>query len=68
MAWTIKVCKTQRGNDGKWFRYPASLTTSSEAVAIRYAERFAQDQKGVPGTRILVLARKGDRLIKSFDC
>jgi hypothetical protein len=67
-AWTIKVVKSQRGGQGQWFRYPAAVTTTSEADAIAYAEQFAAEQQGVPGTRILVLARKGDRLIREFRC
>ena len=57
--WTHKVVKTQRGMDGKWFRYPAAATFASEPQAHDYAKQFAAEQKGVPGTRILVVARKG---------
>lgn len=67
-AWTHKVVKAQRGSQGQWFRHPAAFTASDEATAVTYAERFAADQAGVPGTRILVLARKGDRLVREFRC
>lgn len=67
-AWTVKVVKSQRGGQGQWFRYPAAFTSASESDAIAYAERFAAEQAGVGGTRILVLARKGDRLIREFRC
>jgi hypothetical protein len=66
--WAYKVVKSQRGGQGQWFRYPAALTTADEAEAIEYAERFAAEQAGVSGTRILVLARKGDRLVREIKC
>lgn len=67
-AWTHKVVKAQRGGNGQWFRYPAALTTADEAEAVAYAERFAAEQTaaGVVGTRILVLTRKGDRVVREF--
>jgi hypothetical protein len=66
--WTVKVVKSQRGGDGQWFRYPAAATFTDEAEAIAYAEQFAADQKaaGVTATRFLVLARKGDQLIREI--
>lgn len=64
--WNTKVVKTQRGGDGTWFRYPAAMTATNESDAVKYAEQFARNQAGVAGTRILVLARKGDRLIREF--
>lgn len=67
-AWAYRVVKTQRGGDGRWFRYPSAYTSADEGEAIAYAERFAAEQAGVPGTRILVLGRKGDRLVRSFTC
>lgn len=66
--WAYKVVKTQRGGDGKWFRYRAAFTTADESAAIAYAEQFAADQAGVPGTRIIVVTRKGDRLVREFRC
>jgi len=67
-TWTTKVVKSQRGGQGEWFRHPAAMTTDNESEAIEYAEQFAAEQKaaGVVGTRILVLARKGDRLIREI--
>ena len=67
-AWTHKVVKAQRGSQGQWFRHRAAFTSADEAAAVAYAERFAADQVGVPGTRILVLTRKGDRLVREFRC
>lgn len=67
-TWAYKVVKSQRGGQGQWFRYPAAFTTADEAEAVEYAGRFAAAQAGVPGTRILVLARKGDRLVREFRC
>ncbi len=64
--WAYKVVKTQRGGQGQWFRYPAAFTSADEAEAVKYAEGFAADQAGVAGTRILVLARKGDRVIRDI--
>lgn len=59
--WTHKAVKYQRGNDGKWFAYPAAMTCDSETVARAYAEKFANEQTadGVVGTRINVLTRGG---------
>lgn len=58
--WRFKVVKSQRGNDGRWFSYPAAATFSEEADARSYAERFAASQRaaGVVGTRINVLSRR----------
>lgn len=67
-SWAYKVVKTQRGGDGKWFRYPAAFTSADEGEAIAYAERFAGEQAGVPGTRIIVVTRKGDSLVREFRC
>jgi hypothetical protein len=66
--WAYKVVKSQRGGNGQWFRYPASATFADEAEAVRYAERFAAEQAGVPGTRVNVLARKGGRSVREFRC
>ena len=65
--WTVKVVKVQRGGQGEWFRYPAAYTSDNEADAIAYAERFAADQKGVAGTKIQVITRKGGDLVKSIS-
>jgi hypothetical protein len=67
-AWAYKVLKTQQGSQGEWFRYPAAFTTADQAEAVAYAERFAAEQTaaGVARTRILVLARKGDRVVREF--
>jgi hypothetical protein len=66
-GWTHKVVKTQRGGQGQWFRYPAAKT-GSQAECEAYAEQFAREQTaaGVAGTLILVVARKGDAVVKSF--
>lgn len=57
-AWTHKVVKTQRGGQGEWFRYRAA-TTGSERDCRRYARDFAEEQRDIGGTRILVLTRGG---------
>ena len=65
-GWTHKVVKTQRGMKGEWFRYPAAATFPSQAEAEEYAREFAEDQRGVAGTRILVVARRGDAVVASY--
>lgn len=65
-AWTHKVVKTQRGNNGQWFRYPAAATFANEADAIAYAESFAAEQSDIAGTRILVVTRKGGRVVRDI--
>jgi hypothetical protein len=65
-TWAYKVVKTQRGNQGQWFRYPAAATFATQSEAEQYAEQFAADQRGVAGTRILVVARKGGDVVKAF--
>jgi len=62
-AWAFKVVKTQRGCQGEWFRYPAAATFADQVEAEAYAREFADEQKGVAGTRILVVARKGGRVV-----
>lgn len=66
--WQYKVVKTQRGQQGQWFRHRAAYTSVDEASAVQYAEGFAAEQQaaGVTGTRVLVLARKGDRVVREF--
>jgi len=64
--WTHKVIKTQRGGDGKWFRYPAAATFDSVEAADEYARHFAAQQAEVAGTRILVITRKGDAVVKDY--
>lgn len=62
-SWTYKVVKTQRGLGGQWFCYPAAATFTSQSEAEAYARGFAAQQLGVAGTRILVIARKGNALV-----
>lgn len=57
--WNYKVVKSQRGMDGKWFRYPAAATFEHFSDAEQYATEFAASQAGVSGTRINVLTRGG---------
>ncbi len=57
--WNYKVVKTQRGSQGQWFRYPAAATFATKSEAEDYARNFAAQQRGVAGTRVLVVARKG---------
>lgn len=64
--WTYKVVKVQRGGDGKWFDYPTAATFCNEGNAIKYAEQFADEQRQVAGTKIVVRTRKGNRTIKSI--
>lgn len=61
--WAYKVVKTQRGTQGEWFRHRTAATFAEQADAEEYARRFATEQRGVAGTRILVLARKGGRVV-----
>ena len=68
LPWAYKVVKSQRGGNGKWFRYRAAFTSADESEAVAYAERFAAEQAGVPGTRVIVVTRKGDRLVREFRC
>lgn len=63
----FQVTKKQRDSQGQWFAYP-SKRFATEQEAIAYADKFAAGQQGVPGTRIVVTARKGDRLIKEYQC
>jgi hypothetical protein len=65
--WSHKVVKTQRGNQGKWFRYPAAKTFNSVDEASQYAGEFALEQKGVQGTKILVIDRHG-HTVQSIEC
>ncbi len=53
------MVKKQRGGDGKWFSYPASKT-GSELECLAYAAAFAATQRGVSGTRIVVMTRGGN--------
>lgn len=64
--WAYKVVKAQRGTQGQWFRHPAAATFADAADAVAYAERFAADQRGVAGTRILVVARKGGEVVRDI--
>lgn len=64
-GWQYKVVKSQRGSDGLWFRY-AGVTFDTELEAVEYAEQFAREQSAVPGTKILVVSRKGNHVIKSI--
>jgi hypothetical protein len=64
--WTHKVVKTQRGNRGEWFRYPAAATFSELAEADEYARRFVEEQHAVAGTRILVVQRKGNLTVADY--
>jgi len=59
-TWTHKVVKSQIGNNGCWFNYPATATFNDEATARQFAETFAAEQRaaGVTGTRIVVRSRK----------
>ncbi len=66
MNWNYKVVKMQRGTQGQWFAYPAAATFEDEATAVAYAERFAAEQARIPGTRILVVTRKGKRLVRDI--
>lgn len=59
VVWKYKVVKKQRGSQGEWFSYPTAGTFRSESDARGYAEAFAAEQKGVLGTRIVVLTRGG---------
>jgi hypothetical protein len=63
----FEVTKKQRGNNGQYFSYPARRF-ATEQEAVEYAERFATDQAGVPGTKIVVTQRKGQKLMKSYIC
>jgi hypothetical protein len=65
-AWAYKVVKTQRGSQGQWFRYPVAATFLTQVEAEEYAKSFAESQRGVAGTRILVIARKGGDVAKAF--
>ncbi len=56
--WTFKVVKKQRGMQGQWFAYPAAKT-GTETECREYAAHFAEQQKGIGGTRIVVLTRGG---------
>lgn len=60
-----EVTKKQRGSQGQWFAYRAKRF-ATETDAIAYAEAFAAEQAGVPGTRIVVTQRKGQRLVREF--
>ena len=62
-AWAYKVGKTQRGMQGEWFRYPAAATFATQAEGEQYARDFAEQQRGVAGTKILVVTRKGNRVV-----
>lgn len=64
--WTHKVIKAYRGTQGQWCYHPAAATFPSFDAAVEYARRFAAEQKGVGGTKILVIARKGGAT-KTFD-
>lgn len=64
--WAFKVVKAQRGMQGQWFRYRAAATFETQAEAEKYAREFAEDQRGVAGTRILVVARKGGATVAAF--
>lgn len=64
-TWNFKVSKKQRGSQGQWFAYRGrGFATEDEAIA--YAEEFADQQVGVPGTRIVVTARKGGKVIRDI--
>lgn len=65
-AWAFKVVKSQRENQGEWFRYRAAATFAAQADAEQYARDFASEQAGVPGTKILVVARKGGAVVASI--
>ena len=65
-TWAFRVIKSQRGMRGEWFRYPTAATFSTQTEAEEYAARFAESQRGVAGTRILVVARKGDMVVREF--
>ena len=65
MNWTHKVVKRQRGTNGEWFSYPAAATFCAESDARVYAARFADDQRGVGGTRIVVQTR-GRRIVAVY--
>jgi len=56
--WTHKVVKKQRGMHGEWFDH-ATAFTGTESECREYAERFARNQAGVPGTVICVRTRGG---------
>lgn len=65
-TWTHKVVKKQRGGQGQWFAYPAAKT-GTEAECREYAERFAAEQAGIGGTRIVVLTR-GGQFVAEYRC
>lgn len=62
-----EVQKMQRGSQGEWFGYRA-CRFDTEAAAVAYAESFAAEQQGVPGTRIVVRRRKGAVTIRDIEC
>jgi hypothetical protein len=62
---TYRVIKTQRGTDGRWFRYaPVRHRFTSADEANTYAQQFAESQAGVGGTRIIVVS--GRKTIATF--
>lgn len=63
--YTHMVVKKQRGSQGEWFSYPAAMT-GSEVECMEYAEQFAREQAGVPGTRITVQTR-AKKVVKSIS-
>jgi hypothetical protein len=63
----FEVTKKQRGGQGQWFSYP-SRRFATKQEACDYAESFAVEQSGVPGTRIVVVRRKGQQLVRDIKC
>lgn len=57
--WTHKVVKQARGEQGKFFSFPAAGTFDGEQAAREYAREFAVEQASVGGVQIDVRARGG---------
>jgi hypothetical protein len=61
------VIKMQRTVENRWFEYPITRTFPEKQRAIAYALEFANDQKGIPYTRIAVRLRETGEIISAFD-
>ena len=59
------MVKKQRGGDGKWFNY-RGRAFDRESDAMEYAREFANQQRNVPGTKIVVYRRNGS-VVGSYE-
>lgn len=63
-SWTHKVVRKSRGIDGQWFAYSTHATGSLDTCTHAAKElAFSLARSGTTGTRVLVLARKGRKLV-----